>query len=139
MLSPDTIVSKVYTLLNAASDKPAGLTILDHDMLPTEESDLPVCGVYLVEDKRAEGVETMGSGHIRSATIRLEFRAVGSMLTATQTYREWALKTLLSASDLNQNGRDFDYQGFQPFGVASNVRLAGADLDFSATYVFTES
>lgn len=139
MLGPDSIVSQVFTILNTSPTKPVGLDVRDHDLLPTEPDELPVCGVYLVEDQKTGDGETMGAEHARSARIRVEIRAKGEILAATQTIREWALKALLNDTGLNdQTVFDFDYQGFQPFGMASNEHLAGADLDFLATYFFKE-
>lgn len=139
MLSPDLIVSRVFTILNTSLTKPTGLSVKDHDLLPVEEEELPVLGVYLVEDQKTGESESMGAEHLRAAKIRVEIRAVGSMLAGTKTIREWALKALLNDTELNeQDAFDFDYQGFQPFGMATNVRLCGADLDFLATYYFKE-
>lgn len=138
-LGPDEIVARIYTILNTSSTKPTGLSVLDHDMLPTEEADLPVCGVYLVQDQKADEAEAMDGEHRRRATIRVEIRAKGAMLSGTKTIREWALKAILNDDHLNnQDLFDLDYQGFQPFGMASDTRLSGADLDFVATYLFME-
>ena len=142
MLGPDTIVSAVLAILVAATAKPTGLAttdIFDHDLLPTEEADLPVVGVYLVDDQQAGYGEAMGGEHTRQARIRVEIRASGAPLAGTKAIREWALKAVLNDTTLNnQTAFNIDYQGFQPFSAATNMRLCGADLDFLATYLFIE-
>lgn len=141
MLSPDPIVARIIAVLVAAPGKPTGVTtakILDHDQLTVDPDDCPVVGVYLVVDDPKEG-GTMDGEHLRQARIRVEIRAKGPMLTATKPIREWVLLAILDDPQLNNETTfDLEYQGFQPFGMPSDQHLAGADLDFLATYLFAK-
>jgi len=134
-ISPDTIAARVYTLLNTSATKPTGLTVLDHDLLPVEPADLPVCGVYLVDDKLGSVVDPMTNERTRTATVRVEIRVVGAMLS-TKAIREWAITAILTDAPLASEILGVEFQGFQPFGSASDQRFAGADLDFNITYCF---
>jgi hypothetical protein len=134
-LSPDTLVARVYVSLNTSATKPAGLTVLDHDLLPVEEADLPVVGVYLVDDKLQDRTDSMTNERVRVCTVRVEVRKTGTMLS-TKTIREWVITTLLSDITLAAEFLDIDFQGFTPYGMASDQRFAGADLDFSISYAF---
>ena len=134
-ISPDTIVARIYTLLSTSTTKPTGLKVLDHDLLPVEPDDLPVCGVYLVDDKLGSVVDPMTNERTRTATVRVEIRVVGAMLS-TVTIREWAITAILTDATLASEYLGIEFQGFQPFGSASDQRFAGADLDFNITYAF---
>lgn len=137
--SPDTIVSRVYTLLNTSGTKPSGLTVLDHDLLPSEYADLPACGVYLVDDNLRDVTDPNTNERVRVAKVRVEIRAVGALLSATKSIREWAVNAILSDTTLGGYALDVEWQSFTPFGSASDHRFAGADLDFSITYAFNLS
>jgi hypothetical protein len=130
---PDPIVDQVFQALQNAPGRPEGLNLLDHDLLPVEEGELPVLGVYLVEDKQSEEARSDGS-MMRTATVRLEIRAKGPMLSATRPIRIWASKVLASDPGLELMVFNVDHAAFTPFGIASNQRLAGADLDFVFTF-----
>lgn len=133
MKDVDDLVAIIFAALSTTGVTPTGLTVMDNDMLPLEESDLPVAGVYLVED-RAIGDESGTGSTRREATIRIEIRAIGAKLAGTKSIREWAIATTLSAVSAIDSDLDLSYASFTPYGVASNVRLAGADLDFSFKY-----
>jgi hypothetical protein len=135
----DDIVQKIVELLTEAPDRPQDLQgagkLLDHDLLPVEEDELPVAGVYLADDRKAED-EDINGAQLRVALTRVELRAVGPMLQGTRTLREWVLRTLLQDPFLGGLVRDVSFAGFTPFGATSNKRLAGADLDFEVTYLW---
>lgn len=136
MTTPDLIAAGVYTALYTSGSKPSGLTVLDNDILPTEIDGLPAVGVYLAAD-RASDLE-MNSGNIqaRVATVRVEVRAVGGVVSGTTTIRAWAIKAVLENSALLQICEYVSFGEYAPFGIASNVRIAGADLDFEIGYIF---
>ncbi len=134
--TPDALVQRVFALLNAA--KPVGVTVLDHDMLPTEEDELPVIGVYLADDQALDlnGTRTSGSQD-RVATLRCECRAVGpSILAGTLALRSFVVATLTDDDSLGGLANALVFKGFQPFGRASDLRFCGADLDFDVFYIF---
>jgi hypothetical protein len=140
--TPDAIIQKIVDLLTEAPDRPLALQgdgkILDHDLLPVEEEELPVLGIYLADDKKASDEDANG-GQDRVALVRVEIRAIGPMLRATRDLREWAIRTLLQDPFLGGLLRDLSYSGFTPFGATSNKQLAGADLDFEAAYFWLSS
>lgn len=133
MKDVDDLVAIIFAALSTTGVTPTGLTVLDHDLLPLEESDLPVAGVYLVED-RAISDESGTGAQRREATIRVEIRAIGAKLSGTKAIREWAISTVLNSVSMIDSDLDLSFSSFTPYGVASNVRLAGADLDFSFKY-----
>lgn len=130
MKDVDDLAALVVQTLTLASNKPTGLTILDHEVLPVEQDQLPVACVYVSEDKALEDASQSGS-QAREATISVEIRAVGAVLAGTKTFREWVLATLLPLQ-----GADFDinYAGFHPFGEVLDYRMSGAVLDFAIRY-----
>jgi hypothetical protein len=133
-LSPDAFADRVYALLLASA--PAGLTVSQTDLLPTEPDDLPVCGVYLVEDKLQSRECEPENWATRACVVRVEIRVDGDMLTGTKAYREWAIQAVLGDSTLAGMANTVNFEAFSPYGVASDARYAGADLDFSITYRF---
>jgi len=140
--SPDAIVQYILSLLTGSPTLPADLAgsdrILDNDLLPLAIEELPAIGVYLADDKFLSVKEDHGLDY-RVATIRVEIRAVGPMLQGTATFRNWVKTSILQEPTLGGLVRSTTYASFAPFGVPSNVRLAGADLDFEATYLdYTE-
>lgn len=135
-LSPDDIVAEVFTTLNTSAAKDPALTVLDHDLLPTEADEMPVCGVYLVEDKLDGIIDYHTNDRTRKATIRVEIRTIGAMLS-TRAIREWATLAILNDPNLPNLCLHVEFLSFQPFGVASDQRFAGADLDFLFTYDFS--
>jgi hypothetical protein len=132
MRTPDGLAQLAYEALRDAADKPENLKgILDHDLLPTDEEELPVVGVYLADDRPA-GDSSGNNSQVREAVVRVEIRAIGEhLLAATRIFREWVERTLLS---LDLPDADVDLGDRTPFGIATNVRLAGADLDFIFRY-----
>jgi len=137
-LSPDAIVARAYQALATAPDLPTGLKVLDHDLLPAEPDEMPVVGVYLAEDKLGQKIDHRTQDRNRVATIRVEIRAIGPMLTATLPIREWVLNTLLGDQQLfDLCIKPMEFESYTPYGLSSNVRFAGADMDFLATYDFT--
>ena len=135
-LSPDDIVAQVFLTLNTSPAKDPTLTVLDHDLLPAEADDMPVCGVYLVEDKLEGIIDFHTNDRTRKATVRVEIRTIGTMLS-TRAIREWAILAILNNQTIGGLCIHVELLGFQPFGVASDQRFAGADLDFLFTYDFS--
>lgn len=138
--TPDALAQAVFDLLDQSATKPAGLTVLDHDMLPTEQDELPVAGVYLVEDNPESAFDTYGTGSQRRvATIRVEIRVqVENQQRPTEAHRsirEWAALVLMTDETLGGLAAQVARGGYTPFMVASDIRLAGADLDFEAVYL----
>ncbi|WP_306600757.1 hypothetical protein [Geothrix sp. 21YS21S-2] len=140
--TPDEVVQRFLDLLTSSPSRPAALQgadrILDHDLLPVAEEELPVLGVYLADDKFHSVLNDHGWDW-RAAAVRVEIRAIGPMLAATAEIRNWVKTTVLQDDSLGGLVRSTTFMGFQPFGSPSNVRLAGADLDFESIYKdFTE-
>lgn len=135
----DALTTALYELLRDASGKPAGLgadQVLDHDLLPTAEEDLPVVGVYLVEDAPADSSDSQRSQQ-RRATVRVEIRCIGKMLQTTQPFREWVLATVGTDATLDALAESVEYGQFKPFGIAGDNALVGADLDFEFFYIWS--
>ncbi len=135
----DAIATALYELLRDAADKPAGLgsdQVLDHDLLPATEDDLPVVGVYLVEDNLDQMSDSAG-GEQRTAKFRVEIRTIGKMLAATKPLRDWVLATLIADTTLTGLAESVDFSGFKPFGVTGDNNLVGADLDFEIRYFWS--
>lgn len=138
--TPDALAQAVFDLLDGSATKPAGLTLLDHELLPIEQDQLPAVGVYLVEDNP----ETLGDtdsvgGQRRIATIRVECRAraeVGQRPTeAHRPLREWAIGVLMADETLGGLAHQLARAGYTPYTAAVDIRIVGADLDFEATYI----
>ena len=140
-MSCDAAVALVFTLLSDSSEKPSDLDtdqIRLHELLPNELDELPLVGVYLVEDKPSEQVAEGLSN--REAVIQIEIRAViaegQDTLSATKTLRSWVCKTLLPNLIQETGIEGAEYQDFKPFGVAGLERMAGALLEFTIPHFF---
>ena len=107
-----------------------------------QDGDLKVGGVYLVEDRPlGDPSDTLGTAsQLRVATVRVEFRIKAAADTryheATRPFREWALGVLMADTTLGGLAEDTAFNTYTPFGLASNIRIAGADLDFELHYLF---
>lgn len=135
----DAIATAFYELLRDAADKPAGLgpdQVLDHDLLPAAEDDLPVVGVYLVEDNLDQMADSAACEQ-RTAKFRVEIRTLGKMLQATRPFRDWVIATLINDTTLPTLAESVDFSGFKPFGVAGDNNLVGADMDFDIRYFWS--
>lgn len=139
MTTPDVIAAGVYTALSTSVTKPTGLTVYDHDVLPVETDSLPAVGVYLATDRASDLDLNSATLQGRVATVRVEIRAVGATVAGTTTIRAWAIKTVLESTALLQVCDYVTFGEFSPFGIASNVRISGADLDFEIGYIFDPS
>lgn len=140
-MSCDRAVNLVFALLCESTGKPEGLEVEQirlHELLPNELEELPLVGVYLVEDKpleqAAQGLST------REAVIQVEVRAVltegTDTLSATKPLRSWVCQTLLPNVDQDTGIEGAEFQSFKPFGVAGLERLAGGLLEFTIPYLF---
>ena len=138
--TPDALAQRVFDLLDQSATKPAELGVLDHELLPVEPDELPVVGVYLVEDNpESLGDTDSVGGQRRIATIRVEIRnrfTTGEKPTeVTRSYREWVISVLMADETLGGLVHQLALGAYTPYSIVSDTRLAGSDLDFEATYI----
>jgi len=140
-MSCDAAVDLVYTLLRDASVKPSGLTsdqIRLQELLPNEVEELPLVGVYLVEDRPIQQASEGTSS--REAVVQVEIRALiesgQDTVSATKALRAWVCRTLLPNLTAQTGIEGAEFGDFKPFGVAGVERLAGALLEFTIPYFF---
>ena len=133
MNTPDNLVSLVVQILTIGANRPAGLSILDHESLPLGKDELPATCVYLTEDRPADERYVDGP-QWREAVINVEIRAAGPVLSGTKPLRDWVIPLVLG---LELPNITIGLTGFHPFGEMLDFQMAGAVLEFTFRYLWS--
>lgn len=140
-MSVDAAVALVASVLRDSIQMPAGMSaerIRVHELLPNETSELPLVGIYLVDDRPIrEAAEGMSN---REAVIQVETRVLMAQdqdaLSSTKAYRTWSCREILPSLAHQTGIEGAEYGDYKPFGVAGVDRLGGALQEFVIPYFF---
>jgi len=140
-MSADLALDLAFGLLRDSTTKPVGLGVENirlSELLPSEMEELPLVGVYLVDDRplehAAEGISN------REAEIQVEIRALiadgQDTLAATKALRTWVCRGILPNLTKGTGIEGAEFINFKPFGLSGLERMAGTLLTFTIPYFF---
>lgn len=141
-MSADVVALTAWQALVDSTTRPARLQadrirFMEDLPLDATATDLPVVGIYLVEDTPLETTEGLSN---RIAMLHVDIRdliAPGqNTLSATKDLRLWVLDTLLPNQDRDSGFEGAEFLAFKPFSLPAQQHVAGALLEISVPYFF---